>query len=307
MEKEIEKALQVLRSHEPIVIPTETVYGLAAPIFDEVAVRKIFSIKQRPEDNPLIAHIGKLSQVHQIAVDIPQEFYTLAEAFFPGPLTIVLKKHPSVPLVSSGGLNTIAVRMPCHPITLEVLKRVGEPLVAPSANISGRPSPTCVEHVLEDLNGKVSCIIDGGPCVYGLESTVLSLVEDIPTLLRPGEISQEVLSARLGKQVAVGAKGEFMSPGMRYKHYAPSARIILFESLDEIRKRMETEGVSKKWLLMKNPKNFPMQTFALLRSNLYSLFRRADQSNCDEIWIYVDPEMKKDHTMMNRVLKATDL
>lgn len=306
MEKQIEQAIQALKNHDPIVLPTETVYGLGAPVFDEIAVQKIFTLKNRPTDNPLIAHIGKLSHVELLAKDIPEIFYILAENFFPGPLTVVLKKHPSVPLISCAGLDSIAVRMPCHPIALEVIKRFDQPIVMPSANISGKPSPTCVEHVLEDLQGKVSCIIDGGPSVYGLESTVLSLVHDEPTLLRPGEISKEKLEDVLGCKVVEGTQSEVCSPGVRYRHYAPDAKIVLFEDLDEVSHQIALRGANKKWLLMREPLDFPIHTFALFRNNLYSLFRKADQSDCEEIWIYVDPIMKRDLTLMNRILKATE-
>lgn len=305
MEKQIELAIAALLAHEPVVIPTETVYGLAARIFDEEAVAKIYRLKKRPRDNPLIAHIGMMSQIQDIAVDIPQDFYTLAEAFFPGPLTVVLKRHSSVPSICSGGLDTIAVRMPCHPIALELIKRIGEPLVAPSANISGKPSPTCVEHVYEDFQGQVPCIIDGGPCVYGLESTVVSLVHERPTLLRPGEISKKKLEERLQKTILIGSVKEKLSPGICYPHYAPSATISLFYDLEELKKELKNRGENEKiWVLSREDKAIQAPLFQLSRSQLYSLFRKADQAHCNKIFIYVDEVTKLDFALMNRLQKA---
>jgi len=305
MKKQIQLAIEALLRGDPIGLPTETVYGLAAPIFDEKAIKRVFELKGRPQDNPLIAHISHLDQVHQIAIDIPEAFYELAKVFFPGPLTIVLKKHPDVPAIVSGGLDTIAIRMPSHPLAKEIIQGVGQPLVAPSANISGKPSSTCVEHVKEDFLEQLACIVDGGPSVYGLESTVLSLVHPKPTILRPGEISKEQIEKVLQGKICVGSGQEKISPGTRYRHYAPKAKIVLFEDIEKLQKELEEKRPEKCWILAREKHNFSVPTFALYRSNLYSLFRDADRLKCKEIWIYIDSVLKEDTTLMNRIFKAS--
>ncbi len=219
-----------------VAIPTETVYGLAANALDGAAVSKIFQAKGRPQDNPLIVHIGSFADIYPLVKTVPQFAVRLADAFWPGPLTIVLPKTGLIPPEVSAGLDTVAVRMPAHPIARAVIKAAGVPLAAPSANVSGSPSPTTAQHVLDDLNGLIDAVVDGGKSAVGVESTVLSLVGPTPRLLRPGGITPEQLEAVLGKiEIDDAVYGALVqdempaSPGMKYKHYAPKARLVMLK------------------------------------------------------------------------------
>lgn len=236
----LEEAAQCLRCGGIAAIPTETVYGLAGNALDAQACVRIYAAKGRPSDNPLIVHIADLPQWEPLVDGIPDRARQLAEAFWPGPLTIILKKSAMIPDETSGGLATVAVRMPQHPIAREIIRRAGVPLAAPSANTSGRPSPTRAEHVREDLDGKIDYIIDGGPCAVGVESTVITLVDGTPRVLRPGGITPGQIRAVLGSCEVDPAVYEKLregqtaaSPGMKYRHYAPRARVsVLSGSLD---------------------------------------------------------------------------
>lgn len=245
----IEKAAELLKKGEVVAIPTETVYGLAANAFDEKAVEKIFIAKGRPSDNPLIVHISELSQWSELVESIPENALALAQAFWPGPLTIILKKSSLIPRRTSGGLDTVGVRMPMHPTARAIIRAAGVPLAAPSANNSGKPSTTTAEHCLHDLDGKIPLIIDSGECSVGVESTVITLVTDVPRVLRPGGISVEMLSEVLGEvevddavlnRLAEGAVAA--SPGMKYKHYSPSAGVSLVKgSFESFRSFVEAQ------------------------------------------------------------------
>ncbi|MDE7390376.1 MAG: threonylcarbamoyl-AMP synthase [Lachnospiraceae bacterium] len=238
----IDKVGRLLRDGQIAAIPTETVYGLAANALDGNSVKNIFSAKGRPMDNPLIVHISDFSQIEKFSLvsDIPEKAYMLTEKFWPGPLTIIMPKGSAVPNEVSAGLDTVAVRLPAHPVARAVIKAADRPLAAPSANTSGSPSPTSSAHVLHDLNGKIPAILDGGLCEVGVESTVVTLVGDCPTLLRPGGVTLEQLQTVIGKvnvsdavlnKLRDGEKAE--SPGMKYKHYAPKANLILVRSDDD--------------------------------------------------------------------------
>lgn len=230
----VKKAAELLKKGEVVAIPTETVYGLAANAFDEKAVEKIFIAKGRPSDNPLIVHISELSQWAPLVEKIPENALRLAKAFWPGPLTIILKKSDLIPMRTSGGLDTVGVRMPLHPIARAIISAAGVPLAAPSANNSGKPSTTTAEHCVHDLDGKIPLIIDSGECSVGVESTVITLVPEVPRVLRPGGISVEMLTEVLGEvevddavlnKLAEGAVAA--SPGMKYKHYSPDAKVSI--------------------------------------------------------------------------------
>lgn len=221
---QLEEAASLLKQGHLVAFPTETVYGLGADALDEEAVLKIFAAKGRPADNPLIVHVKEAGDVEEIA-HTNKEFYLLAEAFWPGPLTMVLPRKDVVPDVTTGGLDTVAVRCPKNAIALELIKRTGRPLAAPSANRSGRPSPTEAAHVLEDMNGIIAGVVDGGHTGLGLESTVLDLTSERPQILRPGGVTLEMLKGVLpNAESGKVAKGEKVkSPGLKYKHYAPKA------------------------------------------------------------------------------------
>ena len=234
-EKDIARAAQLLQAGELVAIPTETVYGLAANALDAAAVAKIFAAKGRPQDNPLIVHIDHIEQARALARAFPPAAQQLAQAFWPGPLTIILPKAGCVPDITTAGLSNVALRMPAHPAALALLRACGLPLAAPSANRSGSPSPTSAQHVLHDLDGRIAAVLDGGSCGIGVESTVISLAGEQPILLRPGGISAEQIEAVLGQEVAISpavtqALGEHespASPGMKHRHYAPRAKLTL--------------------------------------------------------------------------------
>lgn len=238
--EDIQVAAELLRSGELVAFPTETVYGLGADARNEISVTNIFVAKGRPADNPLIVHISDIAMMQEIAADIPPIAERLAKAFWPGPLTMVLSKRDCIPAVTSGGLDTVGIRMPSHPAALALIRQSGCPIAAPSANRSGSPSPTTAKHVLDDMDGRIAAVIDGGLCEVGVESTVICF-DDAETIhiLRPGLISPEDLEPYAGhvyvdeavyKQIDAGAK--VSSPGMKYRHYAPHAKIIPVEAPD---------------------------------------------------------------------------
>ncbi len=215
---------------EVIAFPTETVYGLGANAFDERAIKKIFRVKRRPADNPMIVHVASIEQAENLFQKIPKHFYALAHAFLPGPLSIIGYKNVSVPDIVTAGLTKVAVRMPAHRIARALIRTAGVPLVAPSANISGSPSPTTPEDVMSDLGGKIFGVLDGGQCKIGIESTVIDLTGRGPTILRPGKITAKEIEDIIHTKVHIARQSQTQpaSPGMKYIHYAPKARLILF-------------------------------------------------------------------------------
>ncbi|MDC8437743.1 MAG: threonylcarbamoyl-AMP synthase, partial [Candidatus Nitrosotenuis sp.] len=229
------RAASIIRRGNLVAFPTETVYGLGADALNAKAVKKIFVAKGRPADNPLIVHVSDKESVNDLARDIPQLAEKLISRFWPGPLTIVLKKSKMVPKVTTGGLDTVAIRMPKNKIAQALIREAGTPIAAPSANFFGRPSPTLAKHVLDDLDGRISAIIDGGRTRIGIESTVIDLTRKTPMLLRPGGVTLEELHSAIGRvdvhPILKGKKSELVhrSPGMKYKHYSPDAHVILIE------------------------------------------------------------------------------
>lgn len=226
----IRRAAQILVCGGLVAFPTETVYGLGAAVSCAAAVERIFAAKGRPSDNPLIVHVAVPEQLDDVAARVPAAARELIEHFWPGPLSLVLPRSAAVPPQVSAGLSTVAVRMPAHPVALRLIEAAGVPVAAPSANRSGRPSPTVARHVLADLAGRIDAVLDGGPCAVGLESTVLDLTASRPLILRPGGVTREDLEAVLGVPVAEarwrgGAPPP--SPGMKYRHYAPRAALLL--------------------------------------------------------------------------------
>ena len=235
----IKEAAEVLRRGGLIAFPTETVYGLGALIHLRDAVRRIFEVKGRPPDNPLIVHVASLDQLREVAIDVPRKALKLAEAFWPGPLTLVLPKSGSVPDEVTAGLPKVAVRMPAHAVALALIEEAGAPVAAPSANLSGRPSPTSAEHVLRDLGGRIEGVLDAGETLYGVESTIVDLTVSPPALLRPGAMPIEKVEEVLGEKVAIPdfARGleeaeRALAPGIRYRHYAPQAVLLVIEASD---------------------------------------------------------------------------
>ena len=245
--EDITTVASVLKDGGVVAIPTETVYGLAGNALKGECVKKIYEAKGRPSDNPLIVHISDISQWAPLVKAIPESAMALAEKFWPGPLTIILPKSDIIPDEICGGLSTVAVRMPSDEIARSIISECGFPLAAPSANTSGKPSPTSAKHVKEDLDGKIDAIVDSGECSVGIESTVITLATDIPRLLRPGGITPEMLTEVLGEieiddavynKLHEGAVAA--SPGMKYKHYSPEAKVLIVKgSFDNYKKYIE--------------------------------------------------------------------
>lgn len=253
--KDIEEAAQILKAGGLVAFPTETVYGLGGNGLDKEAARKIYAAKGRPSDNPLILHVSKMEEVYPLVENVPEKAKRLMESFWPGPLTLILKKSKIVPLESTGGLDTVAIRCPDNALTLELIERAGLPVAGPSANLSGSPSPTEASHVYHDLSGRIEGILDDGAVGIGVESTILDMSTETPTLLRPGAITLEDLTDVLGEKPEIdptllGKKMEdgFIpkAPGMKYRHYAPKAEMVLFCSLEE--KESEEKESKKKEL-----------------------------------------------------------
>ena len=256
IEDKIAAAAKILRDGGLVGIPTETVYGLGANALDGAAVKRIFEAKGRPQDNPLIIHVTGAQWLPRYCADVPPLAYVLARKFWPGPLTMILKRRPIIPDETTAGLDTVAVRCPNHPVTLAIIREAGIPIAAPSANLSGRPSCTTAQDVLEDMDGRISGVVDGGPCAVGVESTILDLTCDPPRLLRPGGLPLEDLERLIGKidvdkavngALAEGEKPK--APGMKYRHYAPKAPVTVItgapeKSAQEILRRVgPTSGV----------------------------------------------------------------
>lgn len=231
----LERAAAIIRDGGLVAFPTETVYGLGADALSAEASKKIYAAKGRPSDNPLIVHVAEFSDMEKIAQEMPEEAKKLADAFWPGPLTMIVRKNDKVPYETTGGMDTVAVRMPNHPVALELIRRSGGYIAAPSANTSGKPSPTLAEHVAFDMDGRIPMILDGGPVGIGIESTIVDLTEDIPMILRPGYITPKMLEKVIGEVkmdpgiIASDSLQKPKAPGMKYKHYAPKGDLVIVE------------------------------------------------------------------------------
>lgn len=250
-DEELLEAARILKEGGLVAFPTETVYGLGANALDEQAAKKIYAAKGRPSDNPLIAHISDIKELIPLVKEIPEAGKKLMEAYWPGPLTMIFNKSDLVPYGTTGGLDTVAVRMPSDRVANRLIALAGVPIAAPSANTSGRPSPTTADHVWEDMNGKIEMIVDGGPVGIGVESTIVDVTEEIPVILRPGAITMEMLKGLLGDvridPAIVGPMKPDMrpkAPGMKYRHYAPKADMTLVELSDETKQALEDKNGS---------------------------------------------------------------
>ena len=288
----LEQAVELIKSGRVAAIPTETVYGLAADAFQIHAVKETFRLKGRPADNPLIVHISRLEHIEELAQNIPDEARKLADIFWPGPLTLVLHKKNIVPDIVTGGLNTVAVRMPDHPLTRSLIDQTG-PVTAPSANKSGSPSPTRASHILDDYENNVA-VLDGGPCEIGLESTVLDLSGEAPAILRPGFVTATMIQETSGISVLQDSqkvKKFPRSPGTRYTHYKPKATVEWFDVLPrqlnpDIYYLLHSKNYDEP------AKNFHSYhgDFSGLAHDLYDHFRTADHLACSQIAIESLPE-----------------
>lgn len=326
--KVIQDAAKLIRQGELVAFPTETVYGLGADALLPRGAEKIYQAKGRPSDNPLIIHIAKVEALDRIAAKIPQEAKLLAEAFWPGPLTMIFEKTGEVPYETTGGMDTVAVRMPSHPIALELIRQSGGYIAAPSANTSGRPSPTLASHVYEDLNGKIPMILDGGPVGIGIESTILDLSDAVPMVLRPGYITKEMLSRVIGEvrddPGLIGADSNIRpkAPGMKYKHYAPKAELMLVTGsrdrvIEKINKLVqEKEAQGKKAGVIATDETREAYQCRYVKSigsrededgiarHLYGILRDFDTLDVDYIYSESLATPRIGQAIMNRLLKA---
>lgn len=310
------EAATYLREGRVVAFPTETVYGLGADAFNPEAIETIFVAKGRPRDNPLIVHVQDLDEIDELVTAWPQGAKQVAEAFWPGPLTLIFPASPKVPREITAGLSTVAIRMPSHPVARKLLKEAGIPVAAPSANRSGRPSPTKASHVWEDMEGRIPYILDGGETDVGLESTVLDMTVWPPLILRPGAVTAEMLEKR-GVPVAMDPglqPGEVpKSPGQKYRHYAPKAPVAVAMSLEEAQTLLATHPdgallASRKWIQELSPaKCYPLSEHSDVKTSAAHLFdglRTLDREDVSLIVVqgFVKEEMGVAY--MNRLLKA---
>ncbi|MEI4768911.1 L-threonylcarbamoyladenylate synthase [Psychrobacillus sp. FJAT-51614] len=320
-EQSYTQAVDLLEAGETVAFPTETVYGLGAVATNEVAVRKIFEAKGRPQDNPLIVHIGEKNDLDSFTMNIPELAKECMDAFWPGALTLILPLKPNTLAVNvTAGLNTVGVRMPEHPVALELLRRLKRPVAAPSANRSGKPSPTQAVHVLHDLDGKIPLIVDGGATGIGLESTVLDVSTDIPTILRPGGVTREMLEKVIGPVNETKLTDQVeapRAPGMKYAHYAPDAPVYLIEAyIEEVQKAVKSiHNDNKKVALIASDSYSECPAdyfFTLGKENqledaahlLYEALRKCDESDADLVLVPAFPKQGVGNAIMNRLEKA---
>ena len=325
----IEEAGRIIKAGGLVAFPTETVYGLGADALCAASSKKIYEAKGRPCDNPLIVHIAEFESIYRIVKTVPDEAVTLAKKFWPGPLTMIFAKDDTVPYETTGGLDTVAVRFPSHPVAKAFIKQSGGYIAAPSANISGRPSPTTGEHVLADMDGRIDMIIDSGPCDIGLESTIIDLTSSVPMLLRPGYVNDMMLKDILGNmekdpavfgEVLPGVKPR--APGMKYRHYAPKGSLTIVSGKDEdvirhIRSMTESRtGDARIGVIAcsEHVNCYPMADIVAdagdrdneeeTAARLYDILRGFDDENIDVIYSEEFDSPGLGLAIMNRLIKA---
>lgn len=329
-DRELDQAADILKKGGLVAFPTETVYGLGANALDEKASAKIYKAKGRPSDNPLIVHISKTEDIEKLAKEIPDIAYKLASTFWPGPLTMIFKKRDCVPRGTTGGLDTVAIRFPANKIAKELIAYSGIFIAAPSANISGKPSPTKAEHVINDLNGKVDMILDGGSATLGLESTIVDLSGTVPMILRPGCITKEMLQHVIGPieyDPVILAKKPILNlvpkaPGMKYRHYAPEGSLTIYEGtrdavvneINRITKEKIDMGNSAgviatdetidayKYGVVKSVGS--RKDEATIAAGLYDILRQFDELHTEFIYSESFADNSLGQAIMNRLLKA---
>ena len=325
---EIRRAADILKNGGLVAFPTETVYGLGGNALDAGASAKIYEAKGRPSDNPLIVHICDMQALDPIVREIPEAARRLADAFWPGPLTMIFKKTDLVPSATTGGLDTVAVRFPSHPVAQALMKAAGGYIAAPSANTSGRPSPTRAEHVIEDLSGKVEMIIDGGEVGIGLESSIIDLTEETPVILRPGFINKEMFSGVIGEvktDVALLTNDPSVhpkAPGMKYRHYAPKAELTVVEGPQEdvcaciCRMAKEAQEKGEKVGIIAAAETaafYPQELVHVIGTraheetiahNLYAVLRDFDECDTTKIFSEAFDTPSMGNAIMNRLMKA---
>lgn len=328
--EELKEAGNILRSDGLVAFPTETVYGLGANALREKAAAKIYKAKGRPSDNPLIVHIADRKSIYELASEVSAKAEALAEAFWPGPLTLILPRADSVPLSTTGGLNTVAIRMPSHPVAQELIRQSGVYIAAPSANLSGRPSPTRADHVIEDLSGRIDMIIDGGEVGIGIESTIIDLTANVPMLLRPGYITVDMLRAVIG-EIAIDPAVESReirsdivakAPGMKYRHYAPKGQLTIVEGeakkviscIHALVQQKQENGYRVAVIATEETKDsYPADIVYCIGSKknegsiaagLYDMLREMDHLGAEYIFTESFEDDSLGQAIMNRMLKA---
>jgi L-threonylcarbamoyladenylate synthase len=312
-ENEVLHAAEIIKKGGIVAFPTETVYGLGADAFNPLAIARVFEVKKRPYFDPLIVHVAHPADVKKLVKEIPSSANQLMERFWPGPLTVVLLKEEDIPDIVTAGLPTLAIRMPSHPMALSLIRESNSPIAAPSANLFGYLSPTTAEHVREQLGDQVDLILDGGPCPVGVESTIVSFLEEKPRLLRPGGVSLEEIESVIGKvEVHLNGEERPYAPGMLPKHYAPRTPIIL----DWDKKNLGLlEDKKIGFLAFQEPKNYlKFHSIEVLSkkgdireaaANLFAAIRRLDAMNLDLILAEPIPEIGLGRAIMDRLRRAS--
>lgn len=327
-EEAIRQAGEIIRSGGLVAFPTETVYGLGGDALSPDSSRKIYAAKGRPSDNPLIVHICRVEDMEKIAVDIPKQAYVLAEHFWPGPLTMIMKKSQLVPDETTGGLDTVAVRFPDHEVALSFIDRAGGFVAAPSANVSGRPSPTIAKYVYEDMNGKIEMLLDGGQVGIGVESTIIDLTEAIPVILRPGYVTQAMLQEVLGEvcldptMLDADSTEAPKAPGMKYRHYAPQGELAIVTGnpaavSDKIKQLLSEDSKSgrKTGVIVSRQDEHlydadsvkvtgDREDVAAVARNLFRILREFDEEKVECMYVQAFPQDGIGQAVMNRMLKA---
>ena len=327
--EQMTEAGSLIRMGELVAFPTETVYGLGGDALYPKAAQKIYEAKGRPSDNPLIVHVAEFSDLERIAKEVPPQAKLLSDAFWPGPLTMIVAKNEQVPYTTTGGLDTVAVRMPNHKIALELIRKSGCLIAAPSANTSGRPSPTEASHVKEDMDGRIAMILDGGTVGIGIESTIIDLTETPPMVLRPGYITVEMLSKVLGEEVILDPAiisdddtKKPKAPGMKYKHYAPKADMIIvdgeqdavIEHINRLSWEMHQKQKRVAVIATEETKDFYDADIILcigkrededaIAKHMYKILRECDELETDVIYSESFQTPRIGQAIMNRLLKA---
>ena len=310
--EDIGKAAEIIKNGGLVAFPTETVYGLGADALDLLAVSKIYRAKGRPSDNPMIVHIADRETLKELTSEITADMEKLMDAFWPGPMTLIVKRLPVVPDVTTGGLDTVGVRFPSNPVAQALIKASGKPIAAPSANLSGKPSPTTADHVVTDMMGRVNAIIKSSDCMHGIESTVVDMTGIVPMILRPGVITSQMLSEVLGKKVkldpALNARlGEDFrprSPGMKYKHYAPQAEMRIYSGEKDKVKSAIADAESELTKEGKRVKVIDFDDEKTAAHDLFAKLRDADEEGVDVILAAALPEEGLGFSVMNRMLKS---
>ena len=324
----VKKAAEIIKRGGLVAFPTETVYGLGANGLDENAVPKIYEAKGRPSDNPLILHISKLDEIEHIVKEIPKSALILAEEFWPGPLTMVFKKSERIPYRTTGGLESVAIRMPSNKIARELIKAAGVPIAAPSANSSGRPSPTKAAHVIYDLDGKIDMVIDGGEVDIGIESTIVDVTGEVPVILRPGFITEKMLSEAIGrveidevvKSLSPDKDLKPKAPGMKYRHYAPRGKMTIYKGshskvVERINEEIsKLEGKKTGVLATDETKSYYRADIIIslgsredgesIAHNLFDALRKFDDDDVEFIYSEGFDENKLGFAIMNRLHKS---